>query len=385
MAEKILIVDDDPETVKFISVFLKRQGYEPIEAQDGLQALQIADQEAPDLIVLDVMMPGLDGYEVARSLRRKPETALIPILMFTAKTLTEDKLAGYEAGVDIYLTKPIHPVELQSNIKALLTQRKVRAQTLANQGYVVGVVAAKGGLGVSTIALNLALAYKHNQKSKVIAAEMRPGQGSWADELGIPDSSGLANLLQMNRPEINVAAVENQLIPNNFGVPLLLATNAVRNFEAITAMIQYEALIQELSLLANLVVLDIGTSFHPAYDILTQMCDEIILVTEPQPITVKRTRALISELKARDFGSAKALTLITVNRTRSEMTMPASQIQELLGQSVALGFPPAPELAYQAATRLTPLYSLQAESILARQFDNLAALIHQHMSDAVSG
>ncbi len=385
MAEKILIVDDDPETVKFISVFLKRQGYEAIEAMDGMQALQIADQQAPDLIVLDVMMPGLDGYEVARSLRRKPETALIPILMFTAKTLTEDKLTGYEAGVDIYLTKPIHPVELQANIKALLTQRKARAQTLANKGYVVGVVAAKGGLGVSAVALNMALAYKHNQKGKVIAAEMRPGQGSWADELGIPDSSGLANLLQMNRPEITAAVVESLLIPNTFGVPLLLATNASGNFNAIIAVAQYECLIEELSMLANLLVLDIGTSFHPAFDILTGLSDEIILVTEPQPITVKRTRALISELKARDFGSAKALTLITVNRTRSEMTMPASQIQEALGQSVALGFPPAPELAYQAATRSTPLYALQAESIIARQFDNLAALIHQHQSDATSG
>ena len=166
MAEKILIVDDDPETVKFISIFLRRQGYEPVEAHDGIEALRIADQQAPDLIVLDVMMPGLDGYEVARNLRRKPETALIPILMFTAKTQTEDRLAGYEAGVDIYLTKPIHPVELQANIKALLTQRKARAQSLANKGYVVGVVAAKGGLGVSTIALNLAIGVQTQSKNQ---------------------------------------------------------------------------------------------------------------------------------------------------------------------------------------------------------------------------
>ena len=189
---------------------------------------------------------------------------------------------------------------------------------------------------------------------------MRPGQGSWADELGIPDSSGLTNLLQMDRPEITVSAVENQLVPNTFGVPLLLAANSVAKFDSLTAVIQYESLIQELSLLAHLLVLDIGTSFHPAYDILTGQCDEIILITEPQPITIKRTRALISELKVREFGSAKALTLVTVNRTRSEMSMSSSQIQDALGVSVALGFPPVPELAYQAGTRSIPLYALAA-------------------------
>ena len=128
MPEKILIVDDDPDTVEFLRLILTRQGYQTLSAINGMQALNQAHSQQPDLIILDVMMPGLDGYEVARSLRRHPETALIPILMFTAKTQVEDKVAGYEAGVDIYLTKPIHPVELQANIKGLLDQRKARAK-----------------------------------------------------------------------------------------------------------------------------------------------------------------------------------------------------------------------------------------------------------------
>jgi pilus assembly protein CpaE len=384
MAEKILIVDDDPETVKFISIFLQRQGYEAIVSHEGLSALKIAHEQLPDLIVLDVMMPGLDGFEVARSLRRQPETALIPILMFTAKTQTEDKIEGYESGVDIYLTKPIHPVELQANIKALLSQRKARAQSLVNKGYVVGVIAAKGGMGVSTVALNLAVAMRQNDKIKVVAAEMRPGQGSWADELGIPDSSGLTNLLKMNRPEITSGAVDKQLTPTSFSVPLLLATNVAGNFDCLTAITQFDALIDELSLLADLVILDLGTSFHPAYEVLTEACDEMILISEPQPITIKRTRALLMDLKAKEFGSAKALTLVTVNRTRSEMSLTSSQIEEILGQTVALGFPPAPELAYQAGARSMPMALLQPDSIVAKQFDSLAKLIHQHISGAAA-
>ena len=123
MGEKILIVDDDADTVKFISMILTRLGYDMVAALSGQQALELARTEQPDLIVLDVMMPGLDGYEVARILRQYPETATTPILMFTAKAQVDDKVTGYNAGVNIYLTKPIHPIDLQANIKTLLSPK----------------------------------------------------------------------------------------------------------------------------------------------------------------------------------------------------------------------------------------------------------------------
>ena len=124
MGEKILVVDDDADTVKFISMILTRLGYDIVAALSGQQAFELAHTEQPDLIVLDVMMPGLDGYEVARILRQDPQTAATPILMFTAKTQVDDKVTGYNAGVNIYLTKPIHPIDLQANIKTLLSQRQ---------------------------------------------------------------------------------------------------------------------------------------------------------------------------------------------------------------------------------------------------------------------
>jgi CheY-like chemotaxis protein/MinD-like ATPase involved in chromosome partitioning or flagellar assembly len=378
MADKILIVDDDPATIEFFSVYLKKQGYEPLVAYDGMKALEIAHAQNPDLIILDVMMPGMDGYEVARSLRRHPETALIPILMFTAKTQVDDKLTGYEAGVDIYLTKPIHMVELQANIKALLTQSRARSDELAKRGYVVGVIATKGGLGVSTVALNLAIAYRQNQHTKVIAAEMRPGQGYWVHELGLADYFGIADLLRMDHAEITEAVLEKYLHPNMYGVPLLVATNNVCDVECVTALTQFEAIVRELSQMADLVVLDIGTDFHPAYSILTDHCDEIVLVTEPQPLTIEQTKPLIKQLKNQEFGSAKVLTMITVNRLRSEMSLTVSEIEQELGHSVTLGIPPMPELSYQSATQLKPMYVLHPEGIIATQINKLADAIAQH-------
>src|SRR3990172_4688022 len=120
MSERILIVDDDNDSLKLIGLMLQRHGYEVIAANAGNQGIAKATSESPDLIILDVMMPDMNGYEVCRRLRANPATQSIPIIMFTAKTLIDDKVAGFEAGADDYLTKPTHPAELASRVKTIL-------------------------------------------------------------------------------------------------------------------------------------------------------------------------------------------------------------------------------------------------------------------------
>ena len=103
MPEKILVVDDDVDTLRLVGLMLQRQGYQIVAASNGHQALILAQSEDPDLILLDVMMPDMDGYEVTKRLRAESVTATTPIIMFTAKSQLDDKVAGFEAGVDDYL------------------------------------------------------------------------------------------------------------------------------------------------------------------------------------------------------------------------------------------------------------------------------------------
>lgn len=379
MVEKILIVDNDPNSVDFLKLVLSRQGYITLDVSNGMDALKLAHEKKPDLIILDIILEGLDGYEVARGLRQHPETALIPILMVTAKTNVEDKLAGYEAGVDTYLTKPVHPVELQANIKALLTQRKARGEALTEKGYVAGILAPQGGLGVSTVTLNLAIQLQKKMNIKVIAAELRPGQGTWAQDLDIQTPRGLTNLLQLNQSEITSAAVQEQLVPTSYSVLLLLASDHSKDVHYAMALAQYEAIVKRLALLANFIALDIGTNFIPGFDIISDLCDEIILVIEPLTNSVKRGRQLKEELRAKGFSSTKALTVVTVNHCRTEMTLGVSQIENVLGYSVALGFPPSTELAYLSVERSIPISLLQPDGIIAQQFVRLAEQISKHV------
>ena len=372
MAGKILIVDDDSDTINFLKLLLTRQGYTVVVAYNGMKALELAHSEAPDLIVLDVMMPDLDGYEVARNLRGHPETALTPILMFTAKNKIEDKLSGFESGVDIYLTKPIHPVELQANIKSLMSQRKIRTSSLKDKGYIVGVAAGKGGLGVSTVALNLAITYQQKYKVKVIAAEMRPGQGFWAQELGVTNPDGLVNLLRASPTEITPGVVEKQLQASTWGIRMLLASTRTNDVQYMTSTAQYESILQSLAELAPLVILDIGTNFLPAFERVADLCQEMILVLEPQPSSAKRTRELIDELRVKNYGSSKVLTVVTLNHTRADMVLSVSQTEDILGHRIALGFPPANEQIHHASLRNLPLIMVQPEGLSAQQYIKLA-------------
>lgn len=122
MTEKILIIDDDTDTLELVSLVLQKQGYRIVTASNGKQGLREMRQESPDLILLDVMMPDMDGYEVARRLREDPRTAKVPVLMFTAKSQLHDKEVGFQSGADDYLTKPTHPEELKAHIKELLAR-----------------------------------------------------------------------------------------------------------------------------------------------------------------------------------------------------------------------------------------------------------------------
>ncbi len=131
MGKKVLVVDDEPTLLETLEYNLARQGYEVCTATDGRMALEVARRERPDLIVLDIMLPGLDGFEVCRILRREMNA---PILMLTAKADEIDKVVGLEMGADDYLTKPFNMRELLARVKALLRRVRLIREELVAEG-----------------------------------------------------------------------------------------------------------------------------------------------------------------------------------------------------------------------------------------------------------
>ena len=122
----VLVVDDETDILELVAFNLERQQFKVLTADNGISAVQIAKEQTPDMIVLDLMLPGMDGFSVYKELRADPRTSSIPVLMLTAKGEVNDRIAGLELGADDYVTKPFSPKELLLRVKALLKRtRKV--------------------------------------------------------------------------------------------------------------------------------------------------------------------------------------------------------------------------------------------------------------------
>ncbi len=121
MPKKILAVDDERHIVRLVQVNLQRAGYEVVTAYDGKEALEKVEAEHPDMVILDVMMPYMDGFEVLKQLRKNPSTRELPVIMLTAKAQDQDVLQGWTTGADCYLIKPFNPLELISFVKRIFS------------------------------------------------------------------------------------------------------------------------------------------------------------------------------------------------------------------------------------------------------------------------
>ena len=119
----VLAADDDEDILSLVAFRLERSGYTVIQARDGQEALELARTERPDLVVLDVMMPKLDGFELTRRLRAEEATSRMPIILLTARAQDADVQTGFDAGADDYLRKPFSPQELRTRVQAILARR----------------------------------------------------------------------------------------------------------------------------------------------------------------------------------------------------------------------------------------------------------------------
>jgi len=384
MPEKILIVDDDVDTLKLVGLILQRQGYQIVAANGGTAALSKATIERPDLILLDLMMPDMDGYEVTRHLRSDPSLAQIPIIMFTAKTMLDDKVAGFEAGADDYLTKPTHPSELLAHVKALLARSQgarpaapVPAPPPQEQARIVGVCATKGGVGVTTLALNFAAAAAQSGED-VIMVDLHPGSGSVGLNLSLTQVKSLSPLLTRPVSDINSRIISGHIISHPSNMRVLAAPVAPSEAGLLSNAAQVEATVRALATMCKLLVLDLGVVMNESARHILPLCTTLMVVADPTRLTVAPTKVLLSELDALGILAART-DVVMVNRTPSTVQMSWAKAEEALGRKISGIITPAVELAYQAVEAGTPITLMRPDSLTADQFRKIATQTLQKM------
>ncbi len=374
MTEKILVIDDDLDSLKLIGLLLQRQGYQIAAAPGGKEGLAQAANENPDLILLDIMMPDMNGYEVCRELRSNPKLAHIPVIMFTAKTRVDDKIAGFEAGADDYLTKPTHPAELASRVKALLARSVTERSPIAGRpsGKVIAVLGVKGGCGVTTLAVNLSASIAAQQagRKSVILADLQHGTGAVGLQLGRDVAGGLSDLLQVRLDDLNKERVEQVLVDYAPGLRLLLASYNPAEATALIPANNQQRIMELVAQAADLVVFDLG-SLSDAMLPALKMADQVIVALPPQRTLRPMAQRVLEYIKQVGLP-AERIGVVVVNATHAPTGVHIQELEYQLQVSVLGDIPAAPELADLAAENGKPMVTLQPDGMIADRFREMA-------------
>jgi DNA-binding response OmpR family regulator len=348
MASRILVVDDDPNALRLIGYSLQQEGYEVLTASNGLDGLALVKQQHPDLVVLDVMMPDVDGFEVCRRLRDDPATRQLPIILLTAKGQASDKITGFRAGADDYVVKPADPNELVARVGALLT-RASYAKRL--EGRVVAFMGAKGGVGTSTVAVNVA-ASMGRAGHKVVLADLRGSFGTVCLSLGIRPRASVGWLFHEGQARTQRDIV-GALADHPTGIEVLASPQDTDEYVELTPAIA-SSIVAALRDHAAFVVLDLPAGLSSWQRDTLQMSDFVALVTEQDPVSLACAKMALTVLKVHDTTPSHIGTVL-VHRARTFSEMSAMQICGSLQVGLLGVVPSAPEEFASAARLGSPI------------------------------
>ena len=202
MSKRLLVVDDEPNLLRAVAACLKTEDYEVSTARSGHEALMQLAEAVPDLIISDIRMPGMDGYKLARQLRGSPRTALVPIVFLTAKDETVDRIEGFRAGIDAYLTKPFEPDELIAVVNGILSRVERTHSQIARlvSGSVEEVPISFQDEALTDAENRVAVAVSRGLSNKEIASQLEISVRTVENHIShILDKKGFSNRVEIAR------------------------------------------------------------------------------------------------------------------------------------------------------------------------------------------
>lgn len=302
---EILIAEDDPLNRVLLATYLEEAGYRVAVANDGLQALGLIRTELPDLVITDINMPEMNGYELCRRLRSHHKLARIPIIMLSGRTEASEILAGYAEGADDYLSKPIDFAVLGAKIEVLLqrTQSAIAADPSAG---VVLFLHASGGVGSTTFAVNLACLLQRISATGACLLDLSHGFGGAARQMGLAPRLSLADLALQATDETTTTKFERFIFQAAAGPSLVVATTRPEHVQLVNVPSIHLAL-DSLRSRFQYILVDAPASMSEEVLAAIDVADLVWVVTGPSRANRAATRELLNVLERHGVSAGRRL------------------------------------------------------------------------------
>ena len=340
-ATKVLVVDDDLNIQRVLVFTLKQEGFEVHVASDGQAGVEMAAAIGPDLILMDVAMPKLDGYAATQQIRAAESGRRVPIIMLTAEADVEQRVRGLRAGADDDIVKPFHPLELLARIKALLSRSGGGAKPKAGAdqptlGRLCSFYGAKGGVGTTTMAINsaIALATRVRRRVALFDANLQFGDERVFLDLGL-DASSIVNAI--TEPDLDGELLKRLMVPHRSGIELLLAPPNPEQADIVVERQRTHpgSLTNVLSLLRkayDYTIVDTGRTID---DFTLQLFDEsdvIFVVMTADLSCLKNVRLVLETMDSLGFARDKAQ--LVLNRSNAYTGINVDNAESALGRKI---------------------------------------------------
>jgi pilus assembly protein CpaE len=374
MAAKILVVDDDPNVQRLLQYTLKQEGYEIVTASDGAEGFRLWGAEDPALILLDVMLPKLDGYQVATKIRQEEgDTGHVPIIMLTAEREVEQKVRGLRAGADDYLIKPFHPAELLARIKSLLARFAPRDALVGRppMGRAFAFYGAKGGVGTTTIAINAAIALHRELGRKVclVDGNLQFGDHRVFLDLGL-DRRSIVDIV--TAPSIDQDLVRQVLVKHDSGIDLLLAPPSPETAELVTHD-HIPVILDTLRSLYDYILIDIDKRLDDVNLGIIESSEAVFVVMTADLSCLKNVRLVLETIG--HLGYQKSKVQLVLNRSNAFTGINVKNAEGALKRTIDHQVVNEYRGAISALNSGAPFMFTKADSLLGRSLLEFARVV----------
>lgn len=328
----ILVIDDDAQLLQMVGLMLKRGGHSATLINNPFEGLEKLKEVKPDVLILDVMMPGMSGHDFTRQVRDQEDLAYLPILILTARAQEVDRVTALKSGADDYMSKPVTTHELMERIDHLLSSKQPVVKP-GREGIILSIFSMRGGVGRTTLAVNLAMALRRLTREEVSLVDFSPSGGQAAMHLRVQPKVSWDDLAAAD--QLDHTLLKDHLLLHQSGLKLLAAPQLPQlankpSSEFVTSVLK---LFRER---VAFTILDLPPMINPAVRASLMASDIVLHIVTPEVVSVQvevqATRALIR------FGLNLQQKIHVLNQITPEVQLPAAAVEKGLGTRLPFQF-----------------------------------------------